>query len=407
MREPIQTPDDDAVGEIVEGLLRFVDSVVLPIETQNAALLNDPRRAYDERGAHTPEVRRLKAEVRMQSAQAGYYTMFAPTSVGGGGYGSYVLYRAWEALHRRYGPGRILPYASVAHWAYGPSVLCTQLTPAAAEQMLQPYVAGKTTSCFGMSEPDAGSDAWAMRTRATRDGDDWVISGTKQWITNSPTADYIFVFAVTDEALKSKRKGGVSCFLVPMNSPGLKVDSVIKLFGNVGGDEGIVSFTDVRAPATALVGELHRGFDLALAGVSIGRMYNAGRCVGLARWALEKSTDYAKQRVAFGQPIAEYQGISFPLADCATDIYAAETMSVDCARRLDRGESAIEQVSMVKLFTTEMCSRVYERCMQAHGGMGLTNEMKLYDGWHQARYVRIADGAAEIMRRNIARSILK
>jgi len=387
--------------------LRFVDSVVLPIESQHAALLNDPRRAYDERGAHTPEVRRLKAEVRTQSAQAGYYTMFAPTSVGGGGYGSYVLYRAWEALHRRYGPGRILPYASVAHWAYGPSVLCTKLTPAAAEQMLSPYIAGKTTSCFGMSEPDAGSDAWAMRTRATRDGDDWVISGTKQWITNSPTADYIFVFAVTDEALKSKRKAGVSCFLVPMNTPGLKVDSVIKLFGNVGGDEGIVSFTDVRVPASALVGELHRGFDLALSGVSIGRIYNAGRCVGLARWALEKSADYAKQRVAFGQPIAEYQGISFALADCATDIYAADTMSVDCARRLDRGESAVEQVSMVKLFTTEMCSRVYERCMQTHGGMGLTNEMKLYDGWHQARYVRIADGAAEIMRRNIARSILK
>jgi acyl-CoA dehydrogenase len=258
-----------------------------------------------------------------------------------------------------------------------------------------------------MSEPDAGSDAWAMRTRATRDGDDWVISGTKQWITNSPTADYIFVFAVTDEALKSKRKGGVSCFIVPMSSPGLKVDSVIKLFGNVGGDEGIVSFTDVRVPASALVGELHRGFDLALAGVSTGRIYNAGRCVGLARWALEKSAEYANQRVAFGQPIAEYQGISFALADSATEIYAAHTMSVDCSRRLDRGETAVEQVSMVKLYTTEMCSRVYERCMQAHGGMGLTNEMKLYDGWHQARYVRIADGSAEIMRRNIARSILR
>ena len=213
MRSPTQTPDDDAVDEIVEGLLRFVDSVVLPIETQHAALLNDARRVYDERGALTPEVRRLKAEVRTRSAQAGYYTMFAPASVDGGGYGAYVLYRTWEALHRRYGPGRMLPYASLAHWSSGPSVLCAQLTPAAAEQMLQPFMVGKTTACFGMSEPDAGSDAWAMRTRATRDAEGWVISGTKQWITNSPTADYIFVFAVTDEALKSKRKGGVSCFV--------------------------------------------------------------------------------------------------------------------------------------------------------------------------------------------------
>ncbi|HJY36987.1 MAG TPA: hypothetical protein VJ299_05965, partial [Steroidobacteraceae bacterium] len=124
MRSPTQTPDDDAVDEIVEGLLRFVDSVVLPIETQHAALLNDARRVYDERGALTPEVRRLKAEVRTRSAQAGYYTMFAPASVDGGGYGAYVLYRTWEALHRRYGPGRMLPYASLAHWSSGPSVLC-------------------------------------------------------------------------------------------------------------------------------------------------------------------------------------------------------------------------------------------------------------------------------------------
>jgi acyl-CoA dehydrogenase len=122
---------------------------------------------------------------------------------------------------------------------------------------------------------------------------------------------------------------------------------------------------------------------------------------------MEKSAAYAKQRVAFGHPIAEYQGISFMLADCAVDIYAAHTMAEDCARRLDRGEPAVEQVSMVKLFSTEMCSRVYERCMQVHGTMGLTNETKLYDGWQQARYVRIADGSAEIMRRNIARSVLK
>jgi acyl-CoA dehydrogenase len=400
-------PDEDAGSEIIESLLGFVDAVAVPLEERNRALLDDPRRAYDERGAHSAEVRRLKAEVRSQSAEAGYYTMFVPKSVGGGGFGAQMLYRSWEALHRRYGPGRILPYAALAHWSYGPSVLCSYLSPPAAEQMLQPFMAGKVTACFGMSEPDAGSDAWAMRTRAVRDGDDWVITGTKQWITNSPTADYIFLFAVTDESLRGRRKGGISCFLVPMNAPGVAVDSVIKLFGHVGGDEGIVSFTDVRVPPWALVGERDRGFDLALAGVSTGRIYNAGRCVGLARWALEKSADYAKQRVAFGHPIAEYQGISFMLADCAVDIYAGDTMSRDCAQRLDRGEPAVEQVSIVKLFTTEMCSRVYERCMQVHGGMGLTNETKLYDGWHQARYVRIADGSAEIMRRNIARSVLK
>jgi acyl-CoA dehydrogenase len=380
---------------------------VLPLEQQHARVLNDPRLAYDERGAHSPEVRKIKREIRTRAADAGYYGMFAPKAIGGGGLGSYCLYRVWDALHHRYGPGRILPVATVAHWAYGPGPLCSHLTPQAATQMLDPFMQGEITACFGMSEPDAGSDAWAMRTKAIRSGDDWVISGSKQWITNSPLAEYIFVFAVTDEEQRRQRKSGISCFVVPMNSPGLNVDSVIKLFGSIGGDEGIVSFNEVRVPSAALVGKLHYGFNLALEGVSTGRIYNAGRCVGLARWALDKASDYSKQRVAFGKPIAEYQGVAFQLADSAVDIYAADTMSRDCAHRIDAGARAVNELAMVKLFTTEMCSRVYERCMQVHGGMGLTNDTKLYDGWHQARFVRIADGSAEIMRRNIATAVLK
>src|SRR5918994_7799718 len=143
-----ESPGEDAGSEIIESLLRFVDAVAVPLEERNRALLDDPRRAYDERGAHTSEVRRLKAEVRSQSAEAGYYTMFVPKSVGGGGFGAQALYRAWEALHHRYGPGRILPYAALAHWSYGPSVLCAHLSPPAVAQMLQPFMAGKVTACF-------------------------------------------------------------------------------------------------------------------------------------------------------------------------------------------------------------------------------------------------------------------
>ncbi len=395
------------IDALIDGVLGFVDAVVVPLESEHAHVLNEPRLAYDERGAYSIDVRKLKTEVRTRSAQAGYYPMFAPKEVGGGGFGSYALYRVWEALHHRYGPGRILPVAAIAHWAYGPGPLCSHLSPHAAAKILNPFIKGEITACFGMSEPDAGSDAWAMRTKAIRSGDDWIITGTKQWITNSPTADYIFVFAVTDEEQRRHRKSGVSCFIVPMNTPGLAVDSVIKLFGHAGGDEGIVSFNEVRVPSTALVGQLHHGFNLALEGVSTGRIFNAGRCVGLARWALDKASEYAKQRVAFGKAIAEYQGVSFQLADSAVDIYAADTMSRDCAHRIDSGTRVVHELAMVKLFTTEMCSRVYERCMQVHGGMGLTNETKLYDGWHQARYVRIADGSAEIMRRNIANTVLK
>src|SRR5215831_1618152 len=219
MAEPVS---ESEVDELIDGIRKFVDSVVVALEKKHAQVLDNPRLAYDERGVHSAEVRKLKAEVRRCSAEAGYYQMFAPRAVGGGGFGAYTLYRVWEGLHHRYGPGRILPIAAVAHWAYGPGPLCSHLTEVSSTAMLAPFIHGEITACFGMSEPDAGSDAWAMRTKALRSGNEWVITGTKQWITNSPMADYIFVFAVTDEELRRERKSGISSFLVPMKSPGLK-----------------------------------------------------------------------------------------------------------------------------------------------------------------------------------------
>jgi acyl-CoA dehydrogenase len=135
-------------------------------------------------------------------------------------------------------------------------------------------------------------------------------------------------------------------------------------------------------------------------------MYNASRSVGLARWALELAVEYAKARKSFGHPIADYQGVSFQLAESAMEIYAAKTMALDCARRLEAGDTAGRERAMVKAYSTEMCFRVYDRCMQVHGGMGLTNDVRLYDGWHQSRAIRIADGSGEIMRRNVARALL-
>jgi acyl-CoA dehydrogenase len=395
-------PETEAV---LDGLTNFIRSVVLPLEKANADLLENPRTCYDERGAKAPAVRQLLHEVRTRSAEAGFYTMFVPESAGGAGCGRELLYRSWKHLYATCGPARLLPYVTVAHWSYGPSALCAHLTPELADTMLADLMSGRITTCFAMSEPDAGSDAWAMRTTAKETDSGWVISGVKQWITNSPTADWVFVFAVTDEQLRRGRRGGVSCFLIPIDTPGVAVDSVIKLYGHVGGDEGIVSFDNVEVPRSALVGELHQGFKLAMLGVSTGRLYNAGRCVGLASWALDRASEYADQRHTFGNPISSYQGISFQLADCAVDIYAGDLMARDCAGRFDRGERADYELSMVKLYTTEMCTRVYDRCIQVHGGMGLTSEMRLYDGWQQARIVRIADGSAEIMRRNIAKGL--
>jgi acyl-CoA dehydrogenase len=142
---------DDAaeslIEEVVENLVGFVDAVVLPLEKEHASLLDDPRQIYDERGAYSSRVKALKATVRTASAEAGYYNMFVPESIGGGGFGAYALYRAWEALYHRYGPARLLPYASIAHWSYGPSILCTHLSAAAAGEMLGPLMAGEVSAC--------------------------------------------------------------------------------------------------------------------------------------------------------------------------------------------------------------------------------------------------------------------
>lgn len=398
----------DEDREIVAGLSEFIQKRVGPLEESNSKTLHDPTKLYDlDSGRYSDEARKLFREVRIESAEAGFYTLAAPVSIGGAALGATSLYRVWESLHRVHGPAVLLPYAAVAHWTSGPSFLCELMTPKLRESVVPSIVSGERTGCFAMSEADAGSDAWAMRTSARRDGNDWILNGEKMWISNGPTADFAFVFAVTDEDSRRRRDGGITCFYVPTDSSGYSMDSVIKLFGHVGGNEAIISFTDVRVPEENIVGALGDGFSLALRGLSNGRMYNAGRSVGLAKWALRQAVDYSRERKTFGKPISDYQGVSFQLADSAIEIYAADTMAADCAQLLDDDMDASTQMAMVKAYTTETAFRVYDRVMQVHGAMGLTSELGIYQGWHDTRIIRIADGSAEVMRRNIARLLLK
>lgn len=403
MLAQVRTDDRDA---LINGLTTFIDRTVVPIEEENADFLANDREVFAGNGGYSLKTRKLIRTVRKTAAEAGYYAMFAPTDIGGGGQGYELYFDVWEHLHHIYGPARLLPYEAVSHWTGGPSFLCSAMSDGLRAKALSEIMSGEAALCFAMSEPNAGSDAWSMTTNAVRDGDDWIINGTKQWISHAPHADYVTVFAVTDDDQRRKRAGGITAFMVPTSTEGFRIDSVIRLFGSIGGNEAIISFDDVRVPSENILGKENDGFNLALEGVSLGRLYNAGRCVGLARWALEQAVDYSKTRRTFGRPIAEYQGVSFMLADMAMDIYAGKSMAHDCASRLEAGQPALKELNMVKAYSTEMCSRVFDKAMQIHGGMGLTNEMRLYDGWHQARIVRIADGTGEIMRRNIANSLL-
>lgn len=259
---------------------------------------------------------------------------------------------------------------------------------------------------FGLSEPGAGSDAAALATRATAEGAGWRVSGRKIWNTMGPIADYTLIFAVTDAERAGARNGGISAFIVPTDTPGFHVERVIRMFGSIGGDEAEIVFEDMAVEDWQLVGQLHQGFSTAIYGVSIGRLYNSARAVGTGRWALELALEHIKTRQSFGRPLAEYQGVTFPLAKCATDLHGAHLMGLNCGILLDKGEKAIKELSMCKTFSVEKSVKTIDQAMQTFGAMGFTNEMGLTEAWRHIRAANVADGTNEIMRRTIAHRLL-
>jgi acyl-CoA dehydrogenase len=394
--------------QIGDNLLRFVDREVAPIEAANKALLASDRTIFDADGRFVPEVEALRRQVRMKSAEAGFYTMFGPEELGGGGLGPLASVYLNGLLSAHCGPGRTLvhPVVIPSPFTNGLSPVLTSLEPSLRERYLPQLGSGDKTLCFGLSEPDAGSDVFAMKTRAVRDGDEWVITGSKQWITNGPYADYAMIFAITDPDLVAQRKGGITGFFVDTKWPGFNVVSTIPIMGHLGAEIGILSFDNLRAPNSHRLGKVNEGLKVALNGVNIGRLGLSATCIGLARWALARAVDYAKVRKTFGSPIGEHQAVQILLADSAVEIYAAETMLIDCALKLERGERALAETSMVKLHCTDAANRVFDRCIQVHGGMGLTNELRLEAGYRFTRSMRIPDGTSEIQRRTIARELL-
>lgn len=403
---PEGTVSPAEMDEILSGLQAFLRDEVRRRHEDAGIDLSDPIQVFEPNGRFNDQVLGLMREVREASARAGYYTMLVPAELGGGGLGFAALYQAWELIYRECGAHHWLGYQAVGHWARGPSHVLLGAAPTVRDTLLPELLSGTKTLCFAMSEPDAGSDAWRMRTTATPTADGgWLIDGTKQWITNGPYADAIVVFAVTDLEAARAHRGGVSAFLVPADAPGVRVDSVIKMFGHHGGDEAILSFAGVEVGPDQLLGNEGDGFGLAMSGASAGRLYNSARAVGLGRWALRMATEYTSLREAFGRPIIENQGVSFPLADSAIELRAARLVGLDCAARLDRGESARADLAIAKTFSTEVAVRVLDRAMQAHGAMGFTNETGLSEAWQQVRRICVADGTSEILRRQIVKSM--
>lgn len=397
----------DAITAARDGIVAFAEKEILPRHVTHRDLFEDPRKLYREDGRFSDELLALIHEVRTASARAGFYQMCVPESLGGGGLGHLAYYVAWQALFHRCGPQNFLMLYALAHWAFGPSRLLTQVTEQAQRQYMPGLMDGTRSMCFGLSEPNAGSDANMLRTRAVREGDGWRMSGRKIWTTNAPVADYCIVFAVTDAEKAATKKGGISAFIVPTTAPGFVRQRVIRLFGHIGGDEAEIALDNVRVEPWQLVGELNQGFAAALYGVSLGRIYNSARAVGYGRWAIELALNYAKTREAFGQAIAEYQGVTFPLAESATELHGAHLMGINAAMLLDRGEAAVKELSMAKAYSVQVGYRAVDRAMQTHGAMGFTNELGLTEAWHSLRIVNVADGTNEILNRTIVQRLLK
>jgi acyl-CoA dehydrogenase len=414
-------PEDirDIVKQATNGLLQLIDSEVLPMEQQLGDMLIDERKFFDESGKAVPTVMEARKQVRMKSAAAGYYGMFAPESVGGGNLGIRPMVFVEEAMYRKYGPGRplitwakgFLSQPTIASFVDGPSHMLVGVSDSVRKEFMPSVSSGEKTVCFALSEANAGSDVWGLQTKAKRDGDDWVINGSKQWITNSPYADYAIVFAVTNEEMVKQRKGGISAFFVETSAPGYTFDGVLPVMGHIGGDCGAMTFEDVRVPADRMVGALDQGFAIAMFGISEGRTSISANCIGMCEYALDRSIEYSKQRMSFGSPISEYQAIQFMLADMAIDIYTMKYMVLHTAALIEdaqkTGKLPVKEISMAKAYAVEKTQECYDRAIQVHGGMGLTNELTLNEGFRIARTLRIPDGTGEIQRRTIARQMLR
>ena len=268
---------------------------------------------------------------------------------------------------------------------------------------------GEWVSCFALSEPEAGSDAANVQTTAVRDGDHWVLNGLKHFITNGDVADMACVFAVTD---KSKRaKGGITAFIVEKTDPGFFVGTIERKMGMRGSHTTELVFDNYRIPADRVIGgekQIGHGFKTAMKTLDKGRLTMGASALGSAQKLLELSVDYAKQRVQFGKPIAEFQAIQFMLAEMATQIYAARQMLYHAAWLRDaKGTAIIKEASMVKYFCTEMANRVADMAVQVFGGMGYMKDFPVERYYRDLRLTRIYEGTSEIQKVVIARELLR
>ncbi|MCT8088210.1 acyl-CoA dehydrogenase family protein [Acinetobacter sp. C_4_1] len=334
-----------------------------------------------------------------QMGELGFLGMLIPEEWGGSGTGTLAYVLALEEIAAADG-------ATSAIMSVHNSVGCVPIlkfgTEQQKQQFLKPLAQGEMIGAFALTEPHTGSDAAAIKTRAVKDGDHYIINGAKQFITSGNNAGMIIVFAVTDPAAGKK---GMSAFLVPRDTPGYEVIRVEEKLGLHASDTCQIALTDVRIHESLRLGAEGEGLKIALANLEGGRIGIAAQAVGLARAALEEASKYAHDRVAFGKPIFEQQAISFRLASMATEIEAARQLVHFAARKKEAGENCLTEASMAKLFASEMAERVCSKALQIFGGYGYLKDFPIERIYRDARICQIYEGTSDIQRLVIARSL--
>ena len=384
-----------------------------PDEEQRAVIETTRSFVRKELVPHEEEVERtgrldhdLAKSLRDKAIRAGLYAANMPEELGGGGLDTLT----WMLMERELGhTGYALQMFAVAR----PSRILLACEGAQREDYLLPTVRGERAECLAMTEPEAGSDLRGMRTRAVRDGgpgSDWIITGTKHFISHADAADYVVLFAATgedDSSEGSPRRARITAFLVDLDTPGLEVLPGYRSVSHRGYDNFVLAFDGARVPDSAVLGEVGQGFDVANTWLGTTRLQVAAVSLGRARRALDLTVEHAATRRQFGTTIGRNQGVSFQLADMATALEAASLLTWRAAALVDAGRQDDTAIAMAKLTATETLAKVADAALQIHGGMGLMDELPLERIWRDARVERIWDGTSEIQRHIISRSLLR
>ncbi|ASV39814.1 acyl-CoA dehydrogenase [Pseudomonas sp. NS1(2017)] len=377
--------DAQTLHILVDAIAQFVDEALIPRENEVA------------------ETDEIPADIVSQFQDMGLFGLTIPEAYGGLGLTmeeevtiAFELGRTSPAFRSYFGTNN----------GIGSIGILLDGTDAQKEHYLPLLASGELLSSFCLTEPDSGSDAASLKTTAVRDGDHYVINGTKRFITNAPHAGIFTVMARTDPAIRGS--AGISAFIVERDTPGLSLGKRDHKMGQQGAHTSDVIFDNVRVPARQLIGGVEGvGFKTAMKVLDKGRLHIAAVSVGAAERMLSDALNYAIERKQFGQPIAEFQLIQAMLADSKAEIYAARCMVLDAARQRDEGRDIGTEASCSKMFATEMCGRVADRCVQIHGGAGYISEYAIERFYRDVRLFRLYEGTTQIQQLVIARNMIR